>query len=183
MLTSLLDPDWSREEKTGPWCPGASLLKAHRSYSNLKNKSGLFARLGRSFYVLKYRFWSVITGADIPLGTSLGGGLVLPHPNGIVIHPEAKIGVNCLIMQGVTIGTNIGKGAPLIEAGCDLSPGAKVLGPITIGARAMIGANAVVTKNVPPLALAIGVPAKICMDWKDRRKKFIGQEQLLKNAN
>ena len=47
-----------------------------------------------------------MTGADIPLNCKLGGGLQLPHPNGIVIHPDAEIGPNCLLFQQVTIGAN-----------------------------------------------------------------------------
>jgi serine O-acetyltransferase len=128
---------------------------------------------------IRHRFWSAVSGADIPLGTELGGGLKLPHPSGVVIHSRAKIGVNCLIMQGVTIGTNVGAGVPEIGAGCDIGPGARILGGIRIGARAMIGANAVVTKDVPDLALAIGVPAKIITEWNDRRRAFEGQDALI----
>lgn len=176
-MTSLLEPVWSREDPKG-WDPGAKLLGALRAYDRLRGKSGPAARLSRGLAVLRHRFWSAVSGADIPLGTQIGGGLRIPHPQGIVIHPDARIGINCLIMQGVTIGTNVGKGAPEIGAGCDIGPGARVLGPVTIGARAMIGANAVVTKDVPPLALAVGIPARVRADWDDRRPAFDGQEVL-----
>ncbi len=64
--------------------------------------------------MLRHRFWSVVTGADIPLGCRIGGGLLLPHPNGVVIHPDAAIGPNCLIFQQVTLGVTCG-GAPTLR--------------------------------------------------------------------
>ena len=91
--------------------------------------------------------------------TEIGGGLMISHPNGIVIYPEAKIGVNCLIFQQVTIGTR-GPGAPVIAGHVDIGAGAKILGPVAIGAHAKIGANAVVIGSVPSAATAVGVPAK-----------------------
>nr|WP_305889040.1 hypothetical protein [Parvularcula maris] len=164
----MTEADWSREKRRG-WNPGGSLLAAIRSYARLKPASGPLAALARGLAVLRHRFWSAVSGADIPIGTEIGGGLRLPHPNGIVVHPKARIGINCMIMQGVTIGTNVGPGSPMIGAGCDIGPGARVLGAITIGDRAMIGANAVVLKDMPPGSLAVGVPAKIITDWNDRR--------------
>jgi serine O-acetyltransferase len=102
----------------------------------------------------------VVTGADIPLNCKLGGGLLLPHPNGIVIHPDAEIGPNCLLFQQVTIGAN-DHGVPSIGGHVDIGAGAKVLGPVTIGHHARIGANAVVMHDVPSGATAVGVPARV----------------------
>jgi serine O-acetyltransferase len=102
----------------------------------------------------------VVTGADIPLNCKLGGGLLLPHPNGIVIHPYAEIGPNCLLFQQVTIGAN-DRGVPRIGGHVDIGAGAKVLGPVTIGRHARIGANAVVINDVPDGATAAGVPARV----------------------
>jgi serine O-acetyltransferase len=110
---------------------------------------------------LRHRFWSAVTGAEIPLNCNIGGGLLIPHPNGIVIHPGAKIGVNCLIFQQVTIGTRHGPGEPVIEGHVDIGAGAKILGTVRIGAHARVGANAVVLSDVPAGAAAIGIPAKI----------------------
>jgi serine O-acetyltransferase len=103
-----------------------------------------------------------VTGADIPLNCRLGGSLLLPHPNGIVIHPEAEIGQNYLLFQQVTIGTR-GSGIPKIEGHVDIGAGAKILGAVTVGRHAKIGANAVVLRDVPAGATAIGVPAKITL--------------------
>jgi len=104
---------------------------------------------------LRHRFWSVITGADIPLNCQIGGGLLIPHPNGIVIHPDAAIGVNCLIFQQVTLGIRSGPGVPIIGGHVDIGAGAKILGPVRIGDHTRIGANAVVTKDVPSHTTAV----------------------------
>ena len=101
-----------------------------------------------------------MTGADIPLDCNLGGGLLLPHPNGVVIAPGAALGPNCLLFQQVTIGSD-GRGVPTLEGHVDVGAGAKLLGPIRIGEHAKIGANAVVVTDVPPFATAVGVPARI----------------------
>jgi serine O-acetyltransferase len=110
--------------------------------------------------VLRHRWWSMVTGADIPLNCRLGGGLLLPHPNGIVIHPDAEIGPNCLLFQQVTIGVGRG-GVPRIEGHVDIGAGAKIFGAVKVGRHAKIGANAVVLRDVPPGATAVGVPAKV----------------------
>jgi serine O-acetyltransferase len=95
--------------------------------------------------VLRHRFWSIVTGADIPLTCQIGGGLLIPHPNGIVISPSAVVGVNCLIFQQVTLGTRRGGGAPTLEGHVDIGAGAKILGAVTIAAHSEIKANSVVT--------------------------------------
>ena len=155
--------DWSRERKAPlAWDPSRSLMASLRAYQRHSGSRSLLAWMVRKIAVLRHRFWSVVTGADIPLTCRIEGGLMLPHPNGIVIHPEAKIGPNCLIFQQVTIG--IGKGGlPVIKGNVDIGAGAKLLGGIVVGARARIGANAVVVRDVPDGATAIGVPAKIIM--------------------
>jgi serine O-acetyltransferase len=102
----------------------------------------------------------VVTGADIPINCQIGAGLLIPHPNGIVIHPDAKLGVNCLIFQQVTIGTRDDRGVPTIDGHVDIGAGAKVLGSVHIGAHARIGANAVVITDVPSGAEAFGIPAR-----------------------
>lgn len=84
----------------------------------------------------------------------------MPHPNGIVIHPHAVIGPNCLFFQQVTIGATA-HGVPTIGGHVDIGAGAKVIGPVTVGAHAVIGANAVVTADVPPGCVAVGIPARV----------------------
>jgi serine O-acetyltransferase len=151
-------PDWSREEPQRFWDPGRKLLLAIRRYQYWRAKRGIIASGLCKWLVLRHRFWAVATGADIPLTCDIGGGLLIPHPNGIVIHSDVRIGVNCLIFQQVTIGSR-GQGVPVIAGHVDIGAGAKILGPIFVGAHARIGANAVVLADVPSGASAAGVPA------------------------
>ena len=84
----------------------------------------------------------------------------MPHPNGIVVHCDATIGPNCLLMQRVTIGTR-GGGVPNIGGHVDIGAGATVLGPLTVGNHAKIGANALVIRDVPDGAIAMAPLAEI----------------------
>lgn len=160
-LISATQPDWSRESKAFfAWQPNRSLLASLRSYEKWSVSKTPWALLMRKIAVLRHRFWSVVTGAEISPGTRIGGGLSLPHPSGIVIHPAAIIGPNCLIFQQVTLGSG-GGGAPRIGGHVDIGAGAKILGGVSIGDHAKIGANAVVLEDVPPFATAVGIPARI----------------------
>ena len=147
--------DWSRETPRRFWDPGRKLLLTIRRYQYWRDRSGLIPALFRKSLVLRHRFWTVVAGTDIPLDSRIGGGLMIPHPNGIVIHPEARIGVNCLIFQQVTI-----CGGVEIDDHVDIGAGAKINGDVRIGAHARIGHNAVVLKDVPSGATAVGVPAR-----------------------
>lgn len=105
-----------------------------------------------------------LTGAEIPNRASIGGGLLLNHTNGIVIHIDAVIGKNCNIGQQVTIGIGgrgANRGTPIIGDRVFIGPGAKIFGKITIGNDVAIGANAVVNCDLPDNSVAVGVPAKI----------------------
>lgn len=154
-------PDWSREEPRQFWDPGRKLLRTIRKYQAWRQKPGLVAACYCKLLVLPYRFWTVVTGADIPLTSQIGGGLLIPHPNGIVIHPDARIGVNCLIFHQVTLGSRSGPGVPEIGGHVDIGAGAKILGPVKIGAHAKIGANAVILTNVDAGATAVGYPTQV----------------------
>lgn len=153
---SATEPDWEREKLTRWWSPSRQLLKSIRRYQKCKQKQNLFSLFLSYIHVIEHRFWSVVTASDIPLNCQLGGGLKLTHPNGIVIHPEAVIGPNCLILQQVTIVKDVKIGGQV-----DIGAGAKIIRPITIGNHAKIGANAVVLNNIPSGATAVGIPAKI----------------------
>lgn len=159
--TSAIEPDWSREYKTlFSWCPSRSLLSSIRAYQRYATSRSIAAVLLAKIAVLRYRFWSIVTGADVPLNAKLAGGLLMPHPNGVVIHPDVHIGPNCLIFQQVTIGSRKG-GTPYIGGHVDIGAGAKILGAVHIGDHACIGANAVVLRDVPAGKKAVGVPAVI----------------------
>ena len=154
-------PDWSRENKAWlSWNPSRSLLASIRAYQTHSHSLNPLRWIAKKIAVLRHRFWSAVTGADIPLNCQIGGGLLLPHPNGVVIHPASKIGVNCLIFQQVTIGDREG-GVPAIGAHVDIGAGAKILGNISIGDHVLVGANAVVLTDVPDCHTAVGIPATI----------------------
>jgi serine O-acetyltransferase len=150
--------DWGRETLVkGTWSPSRALLQSIRSY---QRASGPFRILIQKMAVLRHRFWSVVTGADIPINANIGGGLLLPHPNGVVIHPDACVGVNCLIFQQVTIGATQ-YGVPTIGGHVDIGAGAKLIGPIVIGDHARIGANAIVREDVPPHGTYVAAGGKL----------------------
>lgn len=155
-------PDWSREHtRPGEWNPGKCLLACIRDYQRHRNQPHIASPLLKRWAVLRHRFWSAVSGADIPLNCQIGGGLLLPHPNGVVIHPDAVIGPNCLIFQQVTLGTKGGAAAPKLAGHVDVGAGAKLLGGVTVGEHARIGANAVVMCDVPAHGLAVGNPAVV----------------------
>ncbi len=159
---SATSPDWSREYKSFfAWAPSRSLLASIRSYQSLAISNNPFKIILIKVSVLRHLFWSVVTGADIPINAQIAGGLLIPHPNGIVMHSDVKIGPNCLIFQQVTIGSKDGSKPPTIGGHVDIGAGAKVLGEVNIGNHAKIGANAVVLIDVPEGRSAVGVPAKI----------------------
>lgn len=156
------EPDWSREAPRKFWDPSRKLIKAMRRCQALSTRAGPLARIRSKIAMQRYRFWTIVTQAEIPISGDIGGGLKLPHPNGVVIHPRSKVGPNCVIFQQVTLGTSgAGSGAPVIGGGVDIGAGARILGPIHIGNHAVIGANAVVLEDVPEGAIVVGIPARI----------------------
>lgn len=153
-------PDWSREKLKRFWDPGRRLLRTIRKYQTLNpDEIGIFGLICKKYWVLEYRFWSVVTGAEIDLSCQIGGGLLIPHPNGIVIHPQTVIGPNCLIFQQVTIGG--GTPPPQIGGHVDIGAGAKILGSIKLADHCIIGANAVVVNDVEEGHTVAGIPAKV----------------------
>ena len=107
------------------------------------------------------RFW---TGIEIHPGAKIGRRLVIDHGMGIVIGETAEVGDDCLIYHGVTLGgtgKDQGKRHPTIGNNVLLSTGSKVLGPFKVWDGARIAANAVVLKEIPENATAVGVPARV----------------------
>ena len=106
-----------------------------------------------------------LTGIEIHPGATIGRRVFIDHGFGVVIGETAEIGDDCTIYQGVTLGgTSLSKGAkrhPTLGRGAIIGAGAKVLGSFTVGEGAKVGSNAVVVKEVPPGATAVGNPARI----------------------
>jgi serine O-acetyltransferase len=162
LAVSATTADWSREVPRCPWDPGRKLLKSIRDYQRVSQKAGVCSALLKKVIVLRHRFWSIVTQSEIDLTCRIEGGLLLTHPNGIVIHPKVTIGPNCLIFHQVTLGTGGSiPGVPSIGGHVDIGAGAKVLGGVKIGDHVKIGANAVVLCDVPDGSVAVGVPARV----------------------
>jgi len=130
------------------------------------------------------------TGIEIHPGAKIGKGLFIDHGMGVVIGETAEVGDNVTIYHGVTLGgtgKDTGKRHPTIEDDVLIGTGAKVLGPITVGKGAKVGSNAVVLKDVPAKATAVGSPAKNIVrtkvtatiieisDLKGRKKKIFNE--------
>jgi serine O-acetyltransferase len=143
--------------------PGVHALIMHR-FSHFLWSNQLFW-LGRVFS----HIGRGLTGIEIHPGATIGRRVFIDHGMGVVIGETAIIGDDCTLYHGVTLGGtswNKGKRHPTLEQGVVIGAGAKVLGPITIGKNAKIGSNAVVVKDVPENATAVGIPARILEEEK-----------------
>ena len=119
------------------------------------------------------------TGVEIHPGAKIGKSVMIDHGAGVVIGETAEVGDNCILYQGVTLGgtgKDVGKRHPTLEEGVMVSAGAKVLGPLTIGAGSKIGAGSVVLKSVPPHSTVVGVPGRVV---KQAGKRVADMDQVL----
>jgi serine O-acetyltransferase len=147
--------------------PGLHAIMLHRLSHWLWSIK--FYWLGRLFSHIG-RF---LTGIEIHPGATIGHRVFIDHGMGIVIGETAVIGDDCTLYHGVTLGGtswNKGKRHPTLESGVVIGAGAKVLGPITIGKNAKIGSNAVVVRDVPENATAVGIPARILEEEKAKKE-------------
>ena len=102
-----------------------------------------------------------LTGADISPGCRIGLRFHLPHPVGVVIGGGVEIGSDVWIFAGVVLGQKrLPDEWPVLEDGAHILSGAKVLGKVRVGKRAVVGANAVAVKDVPPHTTVVGIPAE-----------------------
>ncbi|MHB8878028.1 MAG: serine O-acetyltransferase EpsC, partial [Myxococcaceae bacterium] len=104
---------------------------------------------------------TALMGVEIGARVTLGHGVYFVHSLGVVIGGDAKIGDRVRFYGNNTVGTGKDDGYPTVGDDVWVGAGARILGPITVGARSRIGANAVVLTNVPPDSVAVGVPARI----------------------
>jgi len=114
------------------------------------------------------QFSRFLTGVEIHPGATIGRRLFIDHGMGVVIGETAELGDDVMLYHGVTLGGKsrhgVPRGAkrhPTLGDGVTVGAGAKILGPVTIGAWSTIGANAVVTKDAPPNSLLVGIPARV----------------------
>ena len=122
-----------------------------------------------------------LTGIEIHPGAIIGRRFFIDHGMGVVIGETAEIGDDCTLYHGVTLGGtswNKGKRHPTLEDNVVVGAGAKVLGPITVGAGARIGSNAVITHDVPENGTVVGVPGRLVRQHKDEDDK----DQKKRNA-
>jgi serine O-acetyltransferase len=135
--------------------PGVHALLAHR-VAHLLESAGVPIAPRAIAYVSRS-----VTGIEIHPCAQIGNGLFIDHGMGVVVGETAEIGENVTIYQGVTLGGTgfaTGKRHPTVEDNVTIGSGAKLLGPITIGHGAKIGAGAVVIHDVPPNSTVVGNP-------------------------
>jgi serine O-acetyltransferase len=148
--------------------PGIHVLLVHRLshwlwHARLRWLARFISHLGR---------W--LTGIEIHPGATIGRRVFIDHGMGVVIGETAVIGDDCTLYHGVTLGGTSwskGKRHPTLLRGVVIGAGAKVLGPITLGEGAKVGSNAVVVRDVPPGATAVGIPARIVEAGRDSARE------------
>lgn len=124
-------------------------------------------------------FGRFATGIEIHPGARIGHGVFIDHGTGVVIGETTEIGNNVTIYQGATLGgtgKDTGKRHPTLENDVMVSAGAKVLGPLTVGAHSKIGAGSVVLKDVPPYSTVVGVPGRVV---KQDGRRVADMDQVL----
>ncbi len=115
-----------------------------------------------------------LTGIEIHPGARIGRRFFIDHGMGVVIGETSEIGDDCTLYHGVTLGGtawNKGKRHPTLHGNVVIGAGAKVLGPVTVGANARIGSNAVVVADVPPGATVVGIPGHVVVPREDKTRQ------------
>ena len=154
--------------------PGVKALAAHRVSHFLWNHGfKLLARMHSQFW----RFWTQI---EIHPGATIASGVFIDHGAGLVIGETAFVEKGVMLYHGVTLGgtgKDVGKRNPTVREGALVSAHAQVIGPIEIGAKAKVGAGAVVVSDVPSDVTVVGIPAKIVRVHGKKDEPIIHQEE------
>ena len=154
--------------------PGVKALAAHRVSHFLWNHGfKLLARMRSQFW----RFWTQI---EIHPGATIASGVFIDHGAGLVIGETAIVEKGVMLYHGVTLGgtgKDVGKRHPTVREGALVSAHAQVIGPVEIGAKAKVGAGAVVVSDVPSDVTVVGVPAKIVRVHGRKDEPVIHQEE------
>jgi serine O-acetyltransferase len=151
--------------------PGLHAIATHR-FSHALWKRGF--RFGAR---LLSHVMRALTQIDIHPGATIGHRFFIDHGCGVVIGETAEIGDDVTLYHGVTLGGvswNAGKRHPTLCNGVMVGAGAKILGPVTIGRQARIGANSVVIQNVPETMTVVGIPGRIVLPEEQRKKSEQG---------
>ena len=147
--------------------PGVHAVLMHRVAHRLWKR-------GWRFLARVLSWWArVVTNVDIHPGARIGQRFFIDHGAGVVIGETAETGDDVTLYHGVTLGGTSwspGKRHPTLCSGVLVGAGAKILGPITVGANARIGANSVVIEDVPPGMTVVGIPGRIVRDPRDRKR-------------
>lgn len=152
------------------WCyPGLHALWIHR-VSNFfwRHHLKLLGRL--TSHIARF-----LTGVEIHPGAEIGTGVFIDHGSGVVIGETAEIGNDVLLYQGVVLGgtsKDSGKRHPTLENNVEVGAGGILLGPITVGEGARVGAGSVVTNSIPPASTAVGVPAQVTTERAESEPDF-----------
>ena len=154
--------------------PGVKALAAHRVSHFLWNHGfKLLARMHSQFW----RFWTQI---EIHPGATIASGVFIDHGAGLVIGETAIVEKGVMLYHGVTLGgtgKDVGKRHPTVREGALVSAHAQVIGPVEIGAKAKVGAGAVVVSDVPSDVTVVGIPAKIVRVNGRKDEPVIHQEE------
>ena len=168
----MTDPDWHADLRryalTHPFLREQSIwaVWVYRFGRRVDRRpEGMPKRLLTIFYWQAFRLVETITGISLPKSVPIGPGLRIWHFGGIFIHPQAVIGANCVLRQGVTIGNRVEGGpAPVVGDDVDFGAYAQILGGVRVGNRCRIGALSVVLSDIPDGATAVGAPARIVLN-------------------
>jgi serine O-acetyltransferase len=164
----MTDPDWQADlarYPRRPWLKEQSIwaIAVYRFGRRIdRRKPGVWRKILQRWYWLIFRFTETVTGISLPKSATIGPGLKIWHFGNIFVNPEAVLGANCTLRQGVTIGNRAEDGpSPILEDDVELGAYAQILGGVRIGRGAKIGAMSVVLVDVPAGATAVGIPARI----------------------
>ncbi len=162
-LFQLIHEDWvsHRKDWTLPGFRAVAICRFGQWRQRFKNRAvrAPFSLLYRALY----RRARTVYGIELPFTVELGRRVIIEHQGAIVIHGECKIGDDCVIRQGVTLGVKGVKtpnDAPVLGSRVDIGAGAKIVGNISLGDDVIVGANSVVTKDVPNSVTVVGIPAR-----------------------